>query len=98
MNTNVSFERCDVGRVRHRRRSAHQCLATLALLGAWAVLLSAQTVNPAPPGKLAPRPLYRDPPFDAPTDPVLCFNAESNKWFMYYTQRRATAADAQGVT
>ena len=49
-------------------------------------------------GKLAPRPLYRDPPFDAPTDPVFCFNAESSKWFMYYTQRRATAADATGVT
>lgn len=51
-----------------------------------------------PQGKVAPRPLYRDPPFDAPTDPVLCFNAESSKWFMYYTARRATAADATGVT
>ena len=49
-------------------------------------------------GKLAPRPLYRDPPFDAPTDPVFCFNAESNRWLMYYTQRRATAIDAPGVT
>jgi hypothetical protein len=52
----------------------------------------------APPGKLAPRPLYRDPPFDAPTDPVLNFNAEQNKWFMYYTQRRATATNTPGVT
>ena len=51
-----------------------------------------------PAGKLAPRPLYRDPPFDAPTDPVLCFNAEQKKWFMYYTARRATAVDAPGVT
>jgi beta-xylosidase len=39
-------------------------------------------------GRVAPRPLYRDPVFDAPTDPVLCFNAEENKWFMYYTARR----------
>ncbi len=38
-------------------------------------------------GKLVPRPLYRDPPFDAPTDPVLCFNAEQGIWFMYYTAR-----------
>lgn len=49
-------------------------------------------------GKIAPRPLFRDPPFDAPTDPVLCFNAEQNKWFMYYTARRATATNAPGVT
>jgi len=53
---------------------------------------------PPPPGKLAPRPLFRDPIFDAPTDPVLCFNAEQNKWFMYYTQRRATATNTPGVT
>ena len=61
--------------------------------------VSAQTsATPLPVGKLAPRPLYRDPPFDAPTDPVLCFNAEQNKWFMYYTARRATATNAPGVT
>ena len=49
-------------------------------------------------GKAAPRPLYRDPQYDAPTDPVLCFNAELNRWFMYYTARRATAQDTPGVT
>jgi len=74
----------------------------LALL-LWVVLPGiglAQTLatTPPPTGKLAPRPLYRDPPFDAPTDPVLCFNAESQKWFMYYTARRATATNAPGVT
>jgi hypothetical protein len=53
---------------------------------------------PTPSGRLAPRPLFRDPPFDAPTDPVLCFNAESKKWYMYYTARRATATNAPGVT
>lgn len=51
-----------------------------------------------PRGKRVPRPLYRDPPFDAPTDPVLCFNAEQKKWFMYYTARRATAENTPGVT
>lgn len=49
-------------------------------------------------GRPVPRPLYRDPPFDAPTDPVLCFNAETNKWFMYYTARRGKLADAPGVS
>lgn len=63
------------------------------------LLILAQTLAaPAPAGKIAPRPLYRDPPFDAPTDPVLNFNAEQNKWLMYYTQRRATATNAPGVT
>jgi hypothetical protein len=49
-------------------------------------------------GKIAPRPLYRDPPFDAPTDPVFCYNAEQKKWLMYYTARRAAAENAPGVT
>jgi hypothetical protein len=53
---------------------------------------------PGASGKIAPRPLYRDPPFDAPTDPAFCFNAEQKKWFMYYTARRATATNAPGVT
>jgi hypothetical protein len=50
------------------------------------------------PGKLAPKPLYRDPVYDAPTDPVLCFNTAENKWFMFYTARRATEPNTPGVT
>jgi hypothetical protein len=57
---------------------------------------SASSVGPQ--GKAVPRPLYRDPVFDAPTDPVLCFNAEQKKWFMYYTARRATAPNTPAVT
>src|SRR3954468_10795466 len=49
-------------------------------------------------GKVVSKPLYRDPPFDAPTDPVFCYNAEEKKWLMYYTARRAAAGDAPGVT
>jgi hypothetical protein len=60
--------------------------------------LSSTARSAETPGKLAPRPLYRDPPFDAPTDPVLCFNAEAKKWYMYYTARRATATNAPGVS
>src|ERR1019366_9452577 len=53
-----------------------------------------------PPRATQPQPAtsHPGPPFDAPTDPVFCFNAERNKWFMYYTARRATAVDAPGVT
>ena len=73
----------------------------LLLLLLWSGLVNSAVQAqppPAPSGKLAPKPLYRDPPFDAPTDPVFCFNAEQNKWFMYYTARRATATNAPGVT
>ncbi len=52
-------------------------------------LIGSSAAAPAPTqDKLAPRPLYRDPPFDNPTDPVFTWNAESKRWFMYYTQRR----------
>ena len=61
-------------------------------------LAQVPVTNPVPAGKLAARPLFRDPSFDAPTDPVLCFDAEAKKWFMYYTARRATATNAPGVT
>jgi hypothetical protein len=69
------------------------CMASAGLVCAQTPAAASQ-----PAGKLAPRPLYRDPPFDAPTDPVICFNAESHKWFMYYTARRGNAANAPGVT
>ena len=49
-------------------------------------------------GKLAPKPLYRDPIYDAPTDPVLCFNTREKKWFMFYTSRRATEPNTPGFT
>jgi hypothetical protein len=37
------------------------------------------------------RPLYRDPLFDGPTDPVVVWNRALGQWWMFYTQRRATA-------
>lgn len=73
-------------------------LCALLLGGAALLSVSQAAETPPPSGKLVPKPLYRDPPFDAPTDPVLCFNTEQKKWFMYYTARRATATNAPGVT
>lgn len=48
----------------------------------------AQTTITAPAGKIAAHPLYRDPVYNNPTDPVVVYNAESKRWLMYYTQRR----------
>jgi hypothetical protein len=66
------------------------------------VVNSAALVTPTvtPTGKPAPRPLYRDPVYDAPTDPVLCFQAETGRWLMYYTARRGNLSpqEAPGVS
>lgn len=40
----------------------------------------------------ATEPLYRDPIHDGATDPVLVWNRGLRQWWMFYTQRRATAS------
>ena len=34
-------------------------------------------------------PLFRDPIYDAPTDPTVIYNEKEQLWYMFYTQRRA---------
>lgn len=46
---------------------------------------------PTAPVTPAVAPLFRDPVFDGATDPVVVFNRELGQWWMFYTQRRATA-------
>ncbi|MES2037356.1 MAG: family 43 glycosylhydrolase [Pseudomonadota bacterium] len=48
-------------------------------------------------GKLAAKPLFRDPIMDGAADPVLVRNTALGKWWMFYTNRRANASDASGV-
>ncbi len=36
-----------------------------------------------------PAPLFRDPIYDAPTDPVIVWNNRESLWWMLYTQRRS---------
>jgi hypothetical protein len=40
-------------------------------------------------GKLAPKPLFRDPVYDGAADPTSIWNRAEKKWFMFYTNRRA---------
>ena len=49
------------------------------------------------PTKVAPKPLYRDPVFDGAADPVIIWNKKEQKWFMFYTNRRANLKNTQGV-
>lgn len=48
-------------------------------------------------GLLAPKPIYRDPVYDGAADPVIIWNKKEKKWFMFYTNRRATIVDTGGV-
>jgi len=42
-----------------------------------------------------PAPLYRDPVFDGAADPSLIWNDKERAWWVFYTNRRANAPDAQ---
>lgn len=48
-------------------------------------------------GKVASRPLYRDPTYDGAADPVVIWNRERARWWMFYTNRRANVAGLSGV-
>jgi len=45
----------------------------------------------------ASKPLYRDPVYDGAADPVIVYNNEQKKWWMFYTNRRANITDTTGV-
>ena len=49
------------------------------------------------PPKVAPKPLYRDPKYDGAADPVVVWNKKEQKWFMFYTNRRAHLENTNGV-
>lgn len=48
-------------------------------------------------GRIAPKPLYRDPVYDGAADPTLIWNPLTQKWWMFYTDRRANAPGLSGV-
>src|SRR5215218_205897 len=45
----------------------------------------------------APKPLYADPIYDGAADPVVIWNKKEKKWWIFYTNRRATIDDTTGV-
>ena len=50
------------------------------------------------PARPAPKPLFSDPVFGGAADPVVVWNPRAQKWWMFYTNRRATDTTAAGVT
>lgn len=47
---------------------------------------------------IADKPLFRDPVFDGAADSKIIWNQEEEKWFMFYTNRRANADSLDGVS
>lgn len=47
--------------------------------------------------KLADSPLYIDPVYNGSTDPMVCFNKNTNRWYMYYTSRRSNVPGLNGI-
>ena len=48
--------------------------------------------------QFASKPLFCDPVYDGAADPTIIFNKEENKWFMFYTNRRANTEGLDGVS
>jgi hypothetical protein len=51
----------------------------------------------SPPGQQAAKPLFRDPVFDGAADPVVVWNPGLRRFWMFYTNRRASARGLSGV-
>ncbi len=66
--------------------------------------VSAQHEEPSPSdgrgeqGKVASKPLFRDPVYDGAADPAVIWNPYVQRWWMFYTNRRANVPDLSGVT
>jgi len=74
-----------------RRPMIAAALAAVCLFGAACGPRASNRVDPRTP----PAPLYRDPVFDGAADPSLVWNDQERAWWVFYTNRRANAPDAQ---
>jgi hypothetical protein len=68
----------------------HILIKILAVALALTAPLAAQSAE----GKIAPKPLFRDPIHDGAADPTLIWNRSTHEWWMFYTNRRADLATA----
>jgi hypothetical protein len=70
-------------------------LSTILLVGG--TLHAQSNVSPPDSGKVAPKPLYRDPVYDGAADPTVIYNSSDRKWYMFYTVRRANVPGLSGI-
>jgi hypothetical protein len=62
------------------------------------ILMTLELAGCTTAGRIASKPLYRDPVYDGAADPTLIWNPLVQKWWMFYTDRRANAPGLSGVT
>ncbi len=73
--------------------------ATRAQTIAWRADGTPDFGQPVPDrGRIAAKPLFRDPVFDGAADPVVVRNPLRGTWWMFYTNRRATQTSLPGVS
>ncbi|MBM3311967.1 MAG: glycosyl hydrolase, partial [Candidatus Aminicenantes bacterium] len=70
-------------------------LLAAALVGSVSLASSCGGGKPKAENRTPPAPLYRDPVFDGAADPSLIWNDAERAWWVFYTNRRANAPDAQ---
>lgn len=63
----------------------------------WTLFPLSCLAQAAETGGIAPKPLYRDPIFDGAADPVVIWNPHVQRWWMFYTNRRANVPGLSGV-
>lgn len=73
------------------RQAGRGCLG-----GCLGLLLVCLGALPVPAG-IAPKPLYRDPVHDGAADPAVVWNPHVQRWWMFYTNRRAKTPGLSGV-
>ena len=75
-------------------------LILIVLFAGTALAASAPVNDSIMPGKVASKPLFRDPVYDGAADPVVIWNDNEQRWFMFYTNRRANlpSEDINGVS
>ncbi len=80
-----------------KNKWGHSIVSPIIILMAAAALMAAcgRPARPVAGDRVPPAPLFRDPVFDGAADPSLIWNEAERAWWMFYTNRRANAPDAQ---
>lgn len=73
-------------------------LRSFITISLFSILFIGCTMEIGNSGRLASKPLYRDPVYDGAADPVVIWNHNEKKWLMFYTNRRANVQGLDGVT
>lgn len=66
--------------------------------GSRLLLVTGATSPASQLGRIASKPLYADPIYDGAADPVVVWNPHRERWWMFFTNRRASVPGLGGVS